>query len=99
MTTGNRPMDRWKDIPWTRVEREVFKLQRRIYRASVRNDRKTVHKLQRLLMKSRSGRLLAVRRVSQDNMGKKTAGVDGVKLLTPKQTSRSRMTGNCHVRF
>ena len=28
-------------------------------------------------------RLLAVRRVSQDNRGKKTAGVDGIKSLTP----------------
>ena len=36
-------------------------------------------------MKSRSGRLLAVRRVTQDNQGKKTAGIDGVKSLTPKQ--------------
>jgi len=36
-------------------------------------------------MKSWSARALAVRRVTQDNQGKKTAGVDGVKSLTPKQ--------------
>ena len=41
------------------------------------------HRLQQLLMRSRSARLLAVRRVTQDNQGKKTAGVDGVKSLTP----------------
>ncbi len=36
-------------------------------------------------MKSWSARALAVRRVTQDNQGKKTAGVDGLKSLTPKQ--------------
>lgn len=85
MTTGQTPMDEWKTLPWKRIERDVFKLQKRIYRASQQNDRKKVHKLQRLLMRSRSGRLLAVRRVTQDNQGKKTAGIDGVKSLTPKQ--------------
>ena len=34
-------------------------------------------------MRSWFNRLLAVRRVSQDNRGKKTAGVDEVKSLTP----------------
>lgn len=85
MTTGKTPMDEWKAIPWIRVERAVFKLQKRIYRASLQQDRKKVHRLQRLLIKSQSGRLLAVRRVTQDNQGKKTAGIDGVKSLTPKQ--------------
>jgi RNA-directed DNA polymerase len=85
MTTGNPPMDEWKTLPWKRIERNVFKLQKRIYQASMQNDRKKVHKLQRLLMKSRSGRLLAVRRVTQDNQGKKTAGIDGVKLLSPRK--------------
>lgn len=78
-------MDKWKNIPWQKIERNVFKLQKRIYQAAVKDDRKTVHRLQRLLMKSQCGRLLAVRRVSQDNQGKKTAGIDGVKSLTPKQ--------------
>jgi len=85
MTTGNTPMDEWKTINWKHVERSVFKLQKRIYRASEQNNRKKVHKLQRLLLTSHSGRLLAVRRVTQDNQGKKTAGIDGVKSLTPIQ--------------
>lgn len=33
MATGKTPMDEWKTIPWKRIEREVFKLQKRIYRA------------------------------------------------------------------
>ena len=50
-----------------------------------RRQVKLVHKLQRLLVKSWYGRLLAVRRVTQDNRGKRTAGIDGVKSLTPHQ--------------
>lgn len=75
----------WKDIPWRKLERMNFKLQKRIYRASNRGDVRTVHRLQKLLMKSWSAKCLAVRRTSQDNQGKKTAGIDGVKSLTPWQ--------------
>lgn len=85
MNTVIKPMYEWKDINWRKAERCVFKLQKRIYRASQRGDVKLVHKLQRLLQTSWYAKLLAVRRVTQDNQGKKTAGVDGVKSLTPKQ--------------
>ncbi len=75
----------WKRLPWSRFERQVFTLQKRIYRASHCGEEKTVHRLQRLLMSSWAAKCLAVRRVSQDNRGKKTAGVDGVKDLSPPQ--------------
>src|SRR5258708_24438071 len=78
-------MYRWEHLPWETMERQVFKLQKRSYQASQRGDVKTVHHLQRLLMKSWSAKCLAVRRVTQDNQGKHTAGVDGVKSLTPAQ--------------
>src|SRR5262245_5586994 len=80
---GSRPP--CQTHPWGKIERAVFKLQKRIYRASQRNDVKAVHRLQKLLIKSRSAKCLAVRRVTQDNQGKKTAGIDGVKSLTPIQ--------------
>src|SRR5215216_4134203 len=72
-------------LPWRKLEQVVYKLQKRIYRASTRGDTRTVHRLQRLLMHSQAAKLLAVRKVTQDNRGKKTAGVDGVKSLTPAQ--------------
>src|SRR5215831_12336395 len=75
----------WRQLPWRKLEVAVFKLQRRIYRASQANDRRRVHKLQRLLLKSRAAKYMAVRRVTQDNQGKRTAGVDGVTALTPVQ--------------
>jgi len=85
MNTAKRPMYKWQDLPWPKLERAVFKLQKRIYQAAQRGDRKNVHRLQRLLIRSWSARCVAVRRVAQDNQGKKTAGVDGVKSLTPAQ--------------
>src|SRR5436305_979364 len=79
---GN-PSEEWAALPWRKLEQHLYRLQKRIFKASARGDLKTVHKLQKLLMKSRSARLLAVRRVTQDNQGKKTAGIDGVKSLPP----------------
>ena len=75
----------WKDVNWRKLELRVYKLQKRIFRASSRKDVLAVRKLQKTLMKSWSAKMLAVRRVTQDNQGKKTAGIDGVKSLTPKQ--------------
>jgi RNA-directed DNA polymerase len=84
-TVASAPMDRWETLPWKHLQRNVFKLQKRIYQASCRDDVRTVRKLQRLLVQSRAARLLAVRRVAQENQGKRSAGVDGVKALTPPQ--------------
>ncbi len=80
-----RHIEGWKSLPWKTIQRNVFRLQRRIYRAERRGDWKRVRNLQRLLLRSWSARCLAVRRVSQDNRGKRTPGVDGVANLTPKQ--------------
>ncbi|GAA6614235.1 group II intron reverse transcriptase/maturase [Scytonema sp. NUACC26] len=78
-------MVEWNSVEWQKLERRVFKLQKRIYKASQRGDVKAVRKLQKTLVRSWSAKMLAVRRVTQDNQGKSTAGVDGIKKLTPKQ--------------
>jgi RNA-directed DNA polymerase len=82
---SDTPNVAWELLPWRKLERVVFRMQKRIFQASKRGDTQTVHKIQKLLMKSKAAKLLAVRRVTQDNQGKKTAGVDGVKGLTPQQ--------------
>jgi group II intron reverse transcriptase/maturase len=83
--TDGKLITEWNQVDWKKAEVEVFKLQKRIYQASQSGDVIKVHKLQRLLLRSWYARLLAVRRISQDNQGKHTAGVDGYKSLTPKQ--------------
>jgi len=74
----------WRELPWRKLEQHVYRIQKRIYRASQRGNSRQVEKLQKLLLKSEAARLLAVRRVTQDNQGKKTAGVDGIKAVPPK---------------
>jgi RNA-directed DNA polymerase len=85
MNTTEQPVYEWKDLNWRVIEKQVYKLQKRIYQATRRGDGKAVHKLQRLLMRSWAARCLAVRKVTQDNQGKRTAGVDGAKALNPRQ--------------
>ncbi|XDE63668.1 group II intron reverse transcriptase/maturase [Arthrospira platensis BEA 1257B] len=75
----------WKQIPWAKVQRKVFKLQKRIYQAAKSGHDAKARRLQRLLVKSYYARLLAVRRVTQDNRGRKTAGVDGMRASSPRQ--------------
>ena len=75
----------WNAIDWRKVELSVFKLQKRIYQASKNDNTRKLRRLQKTLLNSYHAKLLAVRRVTQDNSGKKTAGIDGVKSLTPKQ--------------
>lgn len=81
----NNAESEWKDVDWRKLEVYVFKQQKRIFKASERDDGKVVRHLQKTLMRSKAAKLLAVRRVTQDNQGKKTAGVDGIKYLLPKQ--------------
>lgn len=88
-------MYEWKDIPWHKLERNVVKLQKRIYQASRGGNVQLVHKLQRLLINSFSAKAIAVRRVTQDNQGKKTAGVDGVKSLSP--AARLKLIGKLRL--
>ena len=75
----------WNKLPWRKFEQHVYHLQKRIFQAEQHGNTKAVRKLQKLLMKSRAARLLAVRRVTQDNQGKNTAGIDGIKAVVPKQ--------------
>ncbi|WP_346341728.1 group II intron reverse transcriptase/maturase [[Phormidium] sp. ETS-05] len=75
----------WHQVNWRAIERYVYKLQKQIYRASSCGNVRLVRRLQKLMLHSKAAKLLAVRRVTQDNQGKKTAGVDGVKSLTPQQ--------------
>ena len=83
MTDTAMYTEEWHTLPWDKYQRNVFRLQQRIYRAERRGDPKQVHNLQRLLLRSWSARCLAVRRVTQDNRGKRTPGVDGVASLDP----------------
>jgi group II intron reverse transcriptase/maturase len=56
-----------------------------VYKAVRAGDRRRARSLQKLILKSTSARLLAIRQVTQLNAGKRTAGVDGKSSLTFKE--------------
>jgi RNA-directed DNA polymerase len=74
----------WHQINWRQVEREVRQLRQRIFAASKAGDLRRVRRLQRLMLRSRSNALVSVRRVTERNAGRLTAGVDGEVVLTPE---------------
>jgi RNA-directed DNA polymerase len=81
---GARSALDWDQINWLRVEQTVRRLQQRIFMAKVRGDQQRMESLQRLLASSWSAKLLAVRKVAQENDGRKTPGIDGVVGISAK---------------
>jgi RNA-directed DNA polymerase len=72
----------WKALNWKKFRRDLFRLQRRIFKAVSVGDRRKAQSLQKLIFKSRAAILLAIRQVTQLNAGKKTAGIDGKASLS-----------------
>ncbi|HZI76326.1 MAG TPA: group II intron reverse transcriptase/maturase [Gemmatimonadales bacterium] len=67
----------WDAVQWATVEKDVRRLRQRIFAASQAGDLKRVRNLQKLMLRSRANTLMSVRRVTEVNAGRKTAGVDG----------------------
>jgi RNA-directed DNA polymerase len=78
----------WASIDWRAVEENVRRVQERIHRATAKGAWKQVRSLQKLLVRATSTQLLAIRRVTQENQGRHTAGVDGVVCDTPPARMR-----------
>src|SRR6266540_3225673 len=74
----------WDAVDWRAVEDDVRRLRQRIFTASKAGDLKKVRNLQKLMLRSRANNLLSVRRVTELNAGRRTAGVDGQVALTPQ---------------
>ena len=75
--------NQWTGINWSKVEKTIENLQHRITKAAEHGEKRKVRDLQRLLNRSLSARLKAVRIVAQENSGKKTPGIDGEIWTTP----------------
>ena len=79
---SNTASELWKALPWKQFRRNLFRLQKRVFKAVQGGDQRKARSLQKLILKSQAARLLAIRQVTQLNAGKKTAGVDGKKSLS-----------------
>jgi RNA-directed DNA polymerase len=80
--TSHFENETWVEKPWKKFEIMVFRLQKRIYKASQEGNFRKVKKLQKLLLKCRSAKFLAVRQVTQLNTGKRAPGIDGIANLS-----------------
>ena len=79
---SNNASEPWKKLPWKKFRRDLFRLQRRVFKAVSVGDKRKAKYLQKLILKSLAARFLAIRQVTQLNAGKKTAGVDGKASLS-----------------
>ena len=84
----------WDAIDWRTVEGDVRRLRHRIFKASQNGDLKKVRNLQKLMLRSHVNTLASVRRVTQRNAGRSTAGVDGEVALT--STARAELAVDVH---
>lgn len=75
----------WEFLPWKKFQVNLFRLQKRVYKAVRAGDLQKAKSLQKLILRSQAARFLAIRQVTQLNAGKKTAGVDGKLALTFKE--------------
>lgn len=74
----------WSSVDWRQVGEDVRRLRQRIFAASQAGDLKKVRNLQKLMLRSRANALSSVRRVTEINAGRETAGVDGKVVLLPQ---------------
>ncbi len=79
---SSRTAQMWDQANWSLIEAEVKRLQVRIAKATQEGRWGKVQALQRLLTRSHSGKMLAVKRVTE-NRGKRTPGVDGKIWSSP----------------
>ena len=83
VSSSHTPCD-WNSIEWASVTTYVRKLRQSIFRATKEGDLSKVRTLQRIMLRSFENRVISVRRVTQINQGKKTAGVDRQLVTTPE---------------
>ena len=98
MTHSVNYSDDWEKTDWKKLQKVLFRLQRRIFKAVREGDKAKTRRLQKLVLSSYASRMLAIRQVSQLNTGKKTAGIDGKKSLTFKERFQLEKTLKKHTK-
>lgn len=87
MTTNGlkKRLEKWNQVNWRKVNKAVRNLRQRIFRARKLGDFRKLRSLQKLMIRSYANLLLSVRRITQTNQGKATAGIDREVINTPEQ--------------
>ena len=82
--TNQRVQIEWDQIDWSQVKHQVENKQQKIFRDAQRGNFWRVKQYQKLLVRSLSARLLAVKLVTEINAGRNTPGIDGHLVKTRK---------------
>ncbi|MEG4076198.1 group II intron reverse transcriptase/maturase [Microcoleus sp. Pol14C2] len=80
-----RQLEDWNQINWRKINKLVRNLRQRIFRARKLGNFRRLRNLQKLMQRSYANLLLSVRRITQTNQGKATAGIDREVVNTPQQ--------------
>jgi RNA-directed DNA polymerase len=78
----------WLGINWQKVKKRVRNLRRRIFRATQNGKWNEARSLMKLMLRSYANLLLSVHKITQENQGKRTPGIDNQVALTPKSRAR-----------
>lgn len=89
---SHKASESWKKLPWKKFRKNLFRLQKRVFKAVRAGNKQKALSLQKLILKSKAARFMAIRQVTQLNNGKKTAGIDGKKLLSPRERFELEIT-------
>lgn len=77
-------LEDWNQVNWRKVNKLVRNLRQRIFRARKLGNFRKLRNLQKLMLRSYANLLLSVRRITQTNQGRATAGIDKEIVNTPQ---------------
>lgn len=84
-TNGLRkPLEDWSQINWRKIHKAVRNLRQRIFLARKLGNWRKLRNLQKLMQRSYANLLLSIRKITQTNQGKQTAGIDKEIVNTPE---------------
>ena len=85
-TNGLRkPLENWNQVNWKQINKAVKNLRQRIFLARKLGNWKKLRSLQKLMQRSYANLILSVRKITQTNKGRATAGIDKEIINTPEQ--------------
>ena len=70
--TNKLSSESWEFLPWKKFQINLFRLQKRVYKAIRAGDKQKARSLQKLILRSQAARFLAIRQVTQLNEGSAT---------------------------
>ncbi len=79
----------WKDIRWRDIEKKIFHLQVRIFKAAANQKLEKMYKLQKLLISSKSAKYLSVKKVTEKNFEKSIPEIN--RILIPNSSEKFRL--------